>query len=225
MTRAPAPSQTAVEPVAAGVLGDENDLHSVAHALDIGSIGTPYRASQGSLYCDYQTYRIADFQDYGLALAATVLFNNAKAIKAALSTLTAQTAARVAAERERDEAWGDLSKAAGAIGSVRFMDPPDGGDVTLAEQVARMREALEAAESEVATLKGRVAELEAGLTPSARTKAALIGEFSFAIDVMEPDADGDDAEVVSREITVPWTTIKEIMSAIRRLTRQEKNNG
>ena len=142
-----------------------------------------------------------------------------------LSALTAQAAARVAAERERDEAWGDLSKAAGAIGSVRFMDPPDGGDVTLAEQVARMREALEAAESEVATLKGRVAELEAGLTPSARTKAALIGEFSFAIDVMEPDADGDDAEVVSREITVPWTTIKEIMSAIRRLTHQEKNNG
>ena len=142
-----------------------------------------------------------------------------------LSTLTAQAAALVAAEKERDEAWGDLSKVAGAIGSVRFMDPPDGGDVTLAEQVARMREALEAAESEVATLKGRVAELEAVLTPSARTKAALIGEFSFAIDVMEPDADGDDAEVVSREITVPWTTIKEIMSAIRRLTHQEKNNG
>jgi hypothetical protein len=71
--------------VKADVLGDENDLHSVAHALDIGGIGTPYRAYQGSLYCDYQPHRIADFQDYGLALAATVLFNNAKAIKAALA--------------------------------------------------------------------------------------------------------------------------------------------
>lgn len=73
------------EPVLANVLGDENDLHSVSHALDIGGIGTPYRAYQGSLYCDYQPHRIADFQDYGLALAASVLFNSAKAIKAALA--------------------------------------------------------------------------------------------------------------------------------------------
>lgn len=223
MTRAPAPSQTAVEPVAAGVLGDENDLHSVAHALDIGSIGTPYRASQGSLYCDYQTYRIADFQDYGLALAATVLFNNAKAIKAALSTLTAQAAALVAAERERDEAWGDLSKVAGAIGSVRFMDPPDGGDVTLAEQVARMREALEAAEA-------RIAELEAGLA----FYASKANYADVPLQQWFRENEGKDAPTGYRcgniDISAkPGHAIAPIFADLgdlaRRLTHQEKNNG
>lgn len=37
----------------------------------------------------------------------------------------------------------ELSAIAAAIGGVRFMDPPDGGDVSLAEQVLRMRQALE----------------------------------------------------------------------------------
>jgi hypothetical protein len=40
-----------------------------------------------------------------------------------------------------------LSAVSAAIGSVRFMDPPDGGDVSLAEQVTRMRQALERAEA------------------------------------------------------------------------------
>lgn len=48
-------------------------------------------------------------------------------------------------ERERD----DISK---AIGSVRFMDPPDGGSVTLAEQITRMREALAFCEAKVLAL-------------------------------------------------------------------------
>ncbi|BCH33166.1 hypothetical protein MesoLjLc_50960 [Mesorhizobium sp. L-8-10] len=43
-------------------------------------------------------------------------------------------------EREREAI-------AGAIGTARFMDPPDGGDVSLAEQVARMRAALDIAEA------------------------------------------------------------------------------
>lgn len=43
-----------------------------------------------------------------------------------------------------------------AIGSVRFMDPPDGGDVSLAEQVARMSAALTAAEAEAAALRAEV---------------------------------------------------------------------
>ena len=40
-----------------------------------------------------------------------------------------------------------------AIGSNRWLDPPDGGDVSLAEQVTRMREALESAETELARLR------------------------------------------------------------------------
>lgn len=58
--------------------------------------------------------------------------------------------------RERDEAllWqgrvdNELSAVATAIGTVEFMDPPDGGDVSLAEQVSRMRAALSAAREEV----------------------------------------------------------------------------
>jgi hypothetical protein len=44
----------------------------------------------------------------------------------------------------------ELSDIAVAIGSTRFMDPPDGGNVSLAEQVTRMRKALEKAEAALA---------------------------------------------------------------------------
>ena len=48
-------------------------------------------------------------------------------------------------EIERDKALAELADISSAIGSDEFMDPPDGGSVTLAEQVKRMREALETA--------------------------------------------------------------------------------
>lgn len=48
------------------------------------------------------------------------------------------------------------------------------------------------------------------LTPSGDTKATYHGEFSFTIE----DAD-EEGEPVSRKIYVPWTTVKEIMAAIR----------
>lgn len=86
------------------------------------------------------------------------LMNFAASQAAQLSTLRSRCEE---AERERDayakgcEDWqedcsryaGEMSAISAAIGSVRFMDPPDGGDVSLAEQVARMRSALEAAEA------------------------------------------------------------------------------
>lgn len=57
---------------------------------------------------------------------------------------------------EGEEAWleaeAQLSEISAAIGSVRFMDPPDGGSVTLAEQVRRMRLALEEAEGATTAL-------------------------------------------------------------------------
>lgn len=46
---------------------------------------------------------------------------------------------------ERSES--DLNAISAAIGSPRFMDPPDGGDVSLAEQVRRMREQLDKVEN------------------------------------------------------------------------------
>ncbi|MBB2818964.1 UNVERIFIED_ORG: hypothetical protein GGD59_002209 [Rhizobium esperanzae] len=59
-------------------------------------------------------------------------------------------------------------------------------------------------------LHGKVKRLQEALTPSGATKAAYIGEFSFAID--DRDEDGEEC---SREVVVPWTTVKEIMAAIR----------
>lgn len=40
----------------------------------------------------------------------------------------------------------EIEAVAAALGSPRFMDPPDGGDVSIAEQVRRMREQLEKVE-------------------------------------------------------------------------------
>lgn len=60
--------------------------------------------------------------------------------------------------KERDEARKEVDVVSAAIGSPRFMDPPDGGSVTLAEQVGRMRETLESAEASVARLTALLAE-------------------------------------------------------------------
>lgn len=48
--------------------------------------------------------------------------------------------------------------------------------------------------------------LKAALEPSTATKAAYIGEVTFRMELREGE---------SREITVPWTTTKEIMAMIR----------
>lgn len=55
--------------------------------------------------------------------------------------------------------------------------------------------------------------LEEALTPSAATKSAYIGEFSFMVDDVVEDEDGNTLEC-QREVTVPWTTVKKIMAAI-----------
>lgn len=60
-------------------------------------------------------------------------------------------------------------------------------------------------EARLTAALARVEALEAALTPSANTKAAYIGEFSFRIE----------EENRSRLVTVPWDNIKEIMAAIR----------
>jgi len=57
--------------------------------------------------------------------------------------------------------------------------------------------------------KGRLVE---ALTPSAETKAAYIGEFTFSLNA-GLDEFGDDH--IIKNVQVPWTTIKEIMAAIR----------
>ena len=55
-----------------------------------------------------------------------------------------------------------------------------------------------------------IERLKEALTPSGATKAAYHGEFKFT--QYGRDDDGDD---YSYETYVPWTTVKEIMAAIR----------
>ena len=196
--RSPASSQTAVEPVA--WMRVEVQTH-------------PNSPSRTELTIDPVLAKMWAFNEYTKSLTPLV----------PLSTLTAQAAALVAAEKERDEAWGDLSKVAGAIGSVRFMDPPDGGDVTLAEQVARMREALEAAEA-------RIAELEAGLA----FYASKANYADVPLQQWFRENEGKDAPTGYRcgniDISAkPGHAIAPIFADLgdlaRRLTHQEKNNG
>lgn len=120
-----------------------------------------------------------------------------------------------------EKAEKELGQVSTAIGSVRWMDPPDGGDVPLSEQVKRIREDLEAAES-------KLAEVSNSLTPSAETKAAYIGEFHERIEIPNPMFEGnedDEPETIIESVPVSWTTIKEIMSAIRSLAFLDANGG
>lgn len=57
-----------------------------------------------------------------------------------------------------------------------------------------------------------VDRLTQALTPSSITKAALLGEFQFSAERF--DGQGESYAVT---VTVPWTTTKEIMAAIRKL--------
>jgi len=64
--------------------------------------------------------------------------------------------------------------------------------------------------SELDTAMAEIERLQEALEPSGDTKAAYMGEFSVRL----PDVDEDGNEY-TRSINVPWTTIKEIMAAIR----------
>ena len=58
--------------------------------------------------------------------------------------------------------------------------------------------------------------LQEALTPSAETKAAYMHEFRMTI----PDV-GDDGAEYTRTVNIPWTTIKEIIAAIRNRANNE----
>lgn len=99
------------------------------------------------------------------------------------------------------------------------------GDNELAERLNEWIDLNNALKSEalalIAALTKRVGELEGALTPSADTKADYIGEFNFPLAYTD-----DDGNHATTSISVPWTTIKEIMAAIaaraaRRLTGGE----
>lgn len=90
--------------------------------------------------------------------------------------------------------------------------------------VPALADALDIARTNVQALGERLAEttdeldaamkenerLREALTPSEETKGAYIGEFKFKI-----ERENDDGVPYMDDITVPWTTIKEIMATIR----------
>lgn len=64
-----------------------------------------------------------------------------------------------------------------------------------------------------------IERLRAALTPSAETKAAYIGEFTM--DLRQLDEFG--VEQTAR-ITIPWTSVKEIMRAIQKYADEQDAN-
>jgi hypothetical protein len=89
------------------------------------------------------------------------------------------------AAAKRDAA--ELDAISAAIGSVRFMDPPDGGDVSLAEQVRRMAAALKASEERGERLSQELASARLRPEPSGveideAAKVAAIDLYNAALE-------------------------------------------
>lgn len=120
------------------------------------------------------------------------------------STFLREAAAKIAAlSAERDEALrlaGEDVDALQAIGEEFGIEPGEhrvtGVRRLLTEHRAQLKAAREA------------------LEPSAETKAAYIGEFQFTVTTTAVD-ECDEPYEVQQTVTVPWTTIKEVMAAIR----------
>lgn len=74
----------------------------------------------------------------------------------------------------------------------------------------RLSRAAAKAEDRATTAEAQARAMREALTPSGDTKAAYMGKFSMRF----PDVDEDGNEY-AREINIPWTTIKEIMAAIK----------
>jgi hypothetical protein len=74
-------------------------------------------------------------------------YDRAEATRADAEMVDALASLSQSGGRPQSDAQKELNDIAVAIGSNRFLDPPDGGSVSLAEQVTRMRQALEKAEA------------------------------------------------------------------------------
>lgn len=80
----------------------------------------------------------------------------------------------------------------------------------LSPDVRRLQQLVPALLSLIERQRVENERLTEALTPSAATKEAYIGEFNVPYPVI--DENGDE---IMQHINVPWTTIKEIMAAIR----------
>lgn len=102
----------------------------------------------------------------------------------------------------------ELEAVSAAIGSCRFMDQPDGGSVTLAEQVERMRQALEAAEAKAAE-SGR-----AGIEAAARYVDALWNAHTREFGIYDASTNATEFTGASEDIDCLY---QELIEGIRAL--------
>ncbi len=81
-------------------------------------------------------------------------------------------------------------------------------------------ETIEAQADTILALEADKAALVEAVEPSAETKAAYIGEFSFCIE--QEDETGAHYE---QRVDVPWYTVKQIMAAIKARATLAKHGG
>lgn len=129
----------------------------------------------------YITVPKAEPSDEALIVAAVELAaeyqaakpeNESAAFKArnfAIDALRARLAAKDEALAKSIKELADISA---AIGTHEFMDPPDGGSVTLAEQVRRMRAALAECRAKVIEECAALFEADGDCTPYSRDGVA-----------------------------------------------------
>lgn len=110
-------------------------------AKDLTRISADYNAA-------IDLAELAEAETDGMRAATDEAFAWAnKTVREHEAALALTTSAAIKAEDERDAAIAELDAIAAAFGPRhQFLDPPDGGDVPLSEQVTRMGAALDEAE-------------------------------------------------------------------------------
>lgn len=162
----------------------------------------------GQIYWRYRTggYLPEDGGSYGRC--ATYTDANIIILKRKFAELKRESDARA----EELNAWKALSDVStnitpGDNGAIEIPPTPD----SIRDHLKYLQEEWDGAERRLATVEAENTKLRKALAPSAETKAAYMGEFSFEIEEFD-----EDCELRTRKVEVPWTTIKEIMAAISR---------
>lgn len=110
----------------------------------------------------------------------------------------------------------ELAEAKGEIDRLRDLLRDRPNTLLIAHEDGKQMRAIRA----LAVAEAKLAAMREALTPSGDTEAAYMGEFTIAVEriVNEDNEPDDETEGVSDpydHVPVPWTTIKEIMAAIK----------
>lgn len=100
----------------------------------------------------------------------------------------------------------ELAEAKGEIDRLRDLLRDRPNTILIAHEDGKQMRATRA----LAAAETKLAAMREALEPSGDTKAAYMGEFKISLH--RTDEAGDE---YTEDVTVPWTTIKEIMAAIK----------